>query len=114
MSNEAEKIVSFNLKPSPYKRLSEIAVSDVQEYLRLGETTESELSLLGTILEAAKAHVLTYTGRTAEQADLMPDLTIAVYVLCEDMFDKRTFTMDQTSSNKVIESILGSRSINLL
>ena len=114
MSNEAEKIVSFNLKPSPYKRFSEIAVSDLQEYLRLGETTESELSLLGTILEAAKSYVLTYTGRSVIEADTFPEFTMAVYVLSEDMFDKRTYSIDQTNTNKVVDAILGSRSKNLL
>lgn len=97
-----------------YTAFSQIATSDLVDYLRLTETTEAELSLLGTILEAAKSFVLTYTGRSAEDADTFPEFTIAVYVLSEDMYDKRTYVVDSDISNKIVDSILGSRSVNLL
>ena len=101
--------------PAPsYVKFNEIAVSDLVKYLRLTETSEADLSLLGTILEAAKSYVLTFTGRTAEDADNFPEFTIAVYVLCEDLFDKRTYIVDSDVSNKIVDSILGSRSTNLL
>lgn len=101
--------------PTPtYKQFSQITVNDVETYLRLAEITLAESTMLGTILEAAKSYVLTYTGRTTEEADTFPEFTIAVYVICEDMFDKRTYTVDADSTNKIVDSILGSRSINLL
>lgn len=101
--------------PAPtYTRFSEIATSDLVNYLRLVETTQADLVLLGTILEAAKSFVLTHTGRTAIDADLIPEFTIAVYVLSEDMYDKRTYVVDSDISNKIVDSILGSRSVNLL
>ena len=97
-----------------YKKFTEIATSDLVNYLRLYETTEADLALLQTILEAAKSFVLTYTGRTTIDADLFPEFTIAVLVLSEDMYDKRTYIVDSDTSNKIVDSILGSRSINLL
>ena len=97
-----------------YKAFSQIETNDLVDYLRLSETTEAELSLLGTILEAAKSFVLTYTGRSAEEADTFPEFTIAVYVISEDMFDKRTYVVNSDISNKIVDSILGSRSVNLL
>lgn len=97
-----------------YTAFSQIDTSDLVDYLRLTETTEAELSLLGTILEAAKSFVLTYTGRSAEDADTFPEFTIAVFVLSEDMYDKRTYVVDSDISNKIVDSILGSRSVNLL
>lgn len=106
--------IRFSLTPEPYTRFSEIAVSDLVEYIRITETTEDELKLLGTILAAAKSFVLTYTGRSAEDADTFPEFTIAVYVLSEDMYDKRTYVVDSDISNKIVDSILGSRSVNLL
>ena len=99
---------------SNYKAFTQIEVNDLVDYLRLVETTASELALLGTILEAAKSFVLTYTGRSAEDADAFPEFTIAVYVISEDMYDKRTYAVDPTTSNKIVDSILGSRSVNLL
>lgn len=100
--------------PESYKAFTQIETSDLVDYLRLVETTEAELSLLGTILAAAKSFVLTYTGRSAEEADSFPEFTIAVYVISEDMYDKRTYAVDPTTSNKIVDSILGSRSVNLL
>lgn len=97
-----------------FTKFSEIAVSDLLNYLRITEVTQADEGLLGSILEAAKAHVLQYTGRTEEQADTYPDFTIAVYVISEDLFDKRTYIVDSEKSNKIIDSILGSRSVNLL
>ena len=101
--------------PAPsYKVFSEIVVNDLVNYLRLVETTNADLDLLATILEAAKSFILTYTGRTTEEADTMPEFTVAVYVIAEDMFDKRSYIVDSDTSNKIVDSILGSRSINLL
>ena len=97
-----------------YTKFSEVAVSDLVKYLRLVETTQDDLSLLGTILEAGKSYILTYTGQTTEKADEFPEFTIALYVICEDMYDKRTYTVDSNISNKITDSILGSRSVNLL
>lgn len=106
--------IVFDLTQAPYKKFSEITPSDLVNYLRLAETTGAELDLLGTILEAAKSFVLTYTGRSAEAADTFPEFTIAVYVLSEDMYDKRTYVVDSNLSNKIVDSILGARSVNLL
>lgn len=97
-----------------YVKFSEIAISDLVNYLRLPETTQADETLLGTILEAAKSFVLTYTGRDETSADLFPEFTIAVYAIAEELFDKRTFTVDTNTANEIIASILGSRSINLL
>lgn len=102
--------------PSNYTRFSEITTNDCKDYLRLAEITAQEETLLGTMLEAARNHALAYTGleSTPEKVDSMPEMTIAVYALVQDMFDKRTYTLDKETVNKVIEAILGSRSINLL
>lgn len=100
--------------PNNYVKFSEIGTSDLVNYLRLAETTQEDLTLLGTILEACKSFILTYTGRTTEEADTYPEFTIAVYTLSEDMYDKRTYIVDSDTSNKIVDSILGSRSINLL
>lgn len=97
-----------------YTKFNEVAVSDLVNYLRLSETTQADLTLLGTILEAGKDYILTYTGQPSEKADEFPEFTIALYVICEDMYDKRTYTVDKDISNKITDSILGSRSINLL
>lgn len=97
-----------------YKAFSQITVDDVADYIRLNEVTVKERTLLTTMLASARSHVLAYTGQTEEKADTFPEFTIAVYAICEDMYDKRTFQADAGSVNEIVASILGSRSINLL
>lgn len=99
-----------------YVAFSNITVNDVIAYIRLDEADidEAERNLLSTILAAARSFVLTYTGKVPLQADTYPEFTIAVYAICEEMHDKRTYTLDKNTLSPIIDSILGSRSVNLL
>ena len=100
--------------PNSFKKFGEVAVSDLINYLRLSGVSTADEELLTTILEAGKNYILGYTGVELLQANTYPEFTIALYVLCEDMFDKRTYSIDKSNSNKVVDNILGMRSINLL
>jgi hypothetical protein len=73
-----------------------------------------DVLLQDVILPAARAHVLEYTGLTAEAADEMPQLAVACLALCAHMYDHRDMITDKPQLNQVIESILGSNSVNLL
>lgn len=97
-----------------YVAFSQISVDDVIEYLHITEITEQQRSLLSTMLSSAKSYVLHYTGRVQETADTIPEFTIAVYAIVSDMYDKRSYQVDEKSSNKIVDSILDSRSVNLL
>ena len=96
------------------KTVSALTIQDIADYLRLSETTVEDNALLSTILEAAKAYVYKYTGLTPAQVDEALDITIAVYVLCQDMFDNRAYYVDSSNVNQVVEAILGLHSVNLL
>ena len=93
---------------------STITIADIKNYLRLGDTTPEEDTLLTSMLNSAKHYVMKYTGLTEWQASAEPDLVIAVYVLCQDMWDNRAYYVDSNNVNKVVESILGLHSVNLL
>lgn len=97
-----------------YTVFSEIAVSDLVNYLHISEPTSSDNVLLTLILEAAKNYVLGYTGQDAAAADTFPEFTIAVYVLAQDMYDNRSYAAVSPNVNKIVDSILGLHSINLL
>lgn len=99
---------------SDYVKFQEITIDDIIAYMRLDEVSEDEEKLLDTILPAARSFVLAYTGRTGEQADAFPEMTIAVYAIASDMFDKRAFQIANADENEIVASILGARSINLL
>jgi len=94
--------------------VSQITASDVAEYLRLTDATTDDMNTLSTILNVAKVYVGEYTGRSLAELDLYKDIIIAVFVLCQDMWDNRTLYVDNSNVNKVVESILGLHSVNLL
>ena len=92
-------------------KMSEITVADVAEYLRLDEYNEN---LIQTILDTAKSFVLDYTSLLADEADTKDNIWIAIMVLCQDMYDNRSYYVDKTSINQVLEHILNMHSVNLI
>jgi len=93
--------------------VSEVTVTNVAEYLRL-EVGEYSQALLTSLLNTAKEFIKSYTGLTNEQIDKYEDFYIVVMVLCQDMYDNRSYYVDKNNMNKVVETILGMHSINLL
>lgn len=94
--------------------VSQITAQDVADYLRISEVTQDDLNTLNTLLTVAKAYITQYTGQTLENLDTLQDIIIVVLILCQDMWDNRTLYVDSSNSNKVVESILGLHSVNLL
>lgn len=101
-----------NETPTP-KSVSELTTQDLADYLRL-DATETDEALLTTILQACKDYVTQYTGRKLAELDEFKDVTIAVFVLAQDMYDNRAYYVDSSNVNQVVVSILGTHSINLL
>ena len=95
-------------------KVSDITATDLKEYIRIDEVTQSDTQTLNTILTVAKNYVVQYTGQDLESLDDYPDVVIAVLVLCQDMWDTRTLYVDKSNVNKVVESILGLHQVNLL
>ena len=95
-------------------KVSEVTSTDLEEYLRVGEVTPSEEGFLKTIIGAATAYMCKYTGLTMEQLDESSDLIIALFVLCQDMYDNRALYVDSANVNLAVQSILDMHSVNLL
>lgn len=96
--------------------VSEITVNDIANYLRINASDvdtslESELEIY---LNVAKKYIKDETGLSSEELEEHEDFVIAVYVLCQDMYDNRAFYVDKNNTNKVVETILGRHRINLL
>ena len=90
-------------------KVSEITLSNIADYLKLsnGEYTEAELQ---TYLNASIAYVKAYTGLDAIGLDEHDDITIAVLILCHDMYDNRSMYTDQSNLNQVVNKILSMHS----
>lgn len=94
-------------------KVSEITVNDVAEYLRLEHDEYNEIELVN-LLNVSKKFIKSYTGLTDEEIDTHEDFYIVVMVLCQDMYDNRSYYVEKDNLNKVVETILGMHSVNLL
>lgn len=93
-------------------KISEVTIQDLKEYANVEHTLDDKL--FSNILVAGKSYIKGYTGLSNEQMDTKEDLTIVLTVLSNEMYDNRTFTVQDDKVNKVIKSILDMYSINLL
>lgn len=97
-------------------KVSDITYNDVADYIRLnvekGDT--EEINTLNTLINISKTFISNYTGRTTKELDNFQDFVIVVLILCQDMWDNRTLYVDNSNLNKVVETILGMHSVNLL
>lgn len=94
------------------QKVSEITVSDIANYLRLYEVTEADDKFIKNCLAVAKSYITTYTGR--EDLDEFDEFVIAIYLLCQDMYDNRTIYVESDKLNSVLDTILGFHRVNLL
>ena len=85
-------------------KVSEITTKDIADYIRLDEVGSAEETQLQTFLTVATNYVANYTA--LEDLDEYADLVIAVYVLCQDMYDNRSLYIDKNNPNKVVQTIL--------
>lgn len=92
-------------------KVSEINTSLIADYLRLENSTDT---LLTPILNASIEFIKSYTGLTTEEIDEFEDFPIVVFILCQDMYDNRSYYVDKNNLNKVVEIILGMHCVNFL
>lgn len=94
--------------------VSQITYSDLADYIRLDEVTTADQNTLETLLSVAKAFISNYTGLAEADLDNFADFVIVVFILVQDMWDNRTLYVDKSNLNKVVDTILGMHSVNLL
>ena len=85
-------------------KVSEITTADIADFIRLCEVSDAEEKQLQTFLTVAKDYISNYTA--LDDLDEYADLVIAVYVLCQDMYDNRSLYIDKNNPNKVVQTIL--------
>ncbi|MEH7391768.1 head-tail connector protein [Bacillus sp. JJ1474] len=95
-------------------KISEVTIQDLKEYAREYNDDPVTNRTFETILTAVKSYIQGYTGLSVEQMDTKEDLVIAMKVLSNEMYDNRTFTVENDKVNTVIKSILDMHSVNLL
>ena len=94
------------------KKVSDITEENIANYIKLAQPSTIELKELKTFLEISKNFIKSYTG--IENLDKYVDFIVVVYVLCQDLYDNRSYYVDKNNLNKVVETILNMHSTNLL
>lgn len=95
-------------------KISEVTIEDLKEYAHEDDDSPEIIKTFNTILVACKSYIKSYTGLTVEEMDNEEDLTIVLMVLANEVYDNRTFTVQDDKVNKFIKSILDMHSRNLL
>lgn len=93
-------------------KISEITIEHVAEYLRIDEQCETDK--LQPILAAAKAYISSYTGIPAAELDSYEEFYTVVMVLCQDMYDNRSYYVERNYENKTVSTILDMHRRNLV
>lgn len=102
------------MSEAPYTKISEVEINDLVDYLHLPELDGSQMQLLTTIKAAATSYIVGVTGLTLLQIDSYPDLTLAFYAICQDLYDNRTIYVDKANISETISTILNMYRTNLL
>lgn len=93
-------------------KVSEITIDTLKNYIRI-DTGDDDL-LLAAELAGIKSYIKGYTGLDDVGMDSTEDFPLAVLALCSELYDNRQFTVDKSTVNPIIKSILDMYSINLL
>lgn len=95
-------------------KISQLTVDDLIEYAHEDKDDAEVVKLFNTLLPIGKSYIKNYTGLSYEEMDTKEDLTIALMVIVNEMYENRIYTVRDDKVNKVIKSILDMHSMNLL
>ena len=95
-------------------KVSDITYEDIADYIRLSEVSNEDKNTLNNLISISKSFIKSYTGHTEKELDNYNDFVIVVFILCQDMWDNRTLYIDKNNLNKIVETILGMHSCNLI
>ncbi|MCP8969720.1 head-tail connector protein [Ectobacillus ponti] len=93
-------------------KVSEVTIADLKQYAHVYHAEDD--ALFTTILTACKAYIQGYTGLTADAMNSREELTVALFVLANELYDNRSFTVQDNKVNRVAKSILDMHVTNLV
>lgn len=93
-------------------KITDVTIENLKNYAHVYHDEDN--ILFEAILTACRKYIESYTGLTPEILDTHEDITIALLVLSNELYDNRVYTIEGTNVNRVVKSILDIHSINLL
>jgi hypothetical protein len=95
-------------------KVSEITVDEIKTYLRISEISDKDEKYLETMKKIIIDYIKNNTGLEDDDMDKYSDLVAVFYVLCQDLYDTRSYYVDNNNVNVMVQSILNMHSRNLL
>ena len=95
-------------------KVSEITVDEIKTYLRISEISDKDEKYLETMKNIIIDYIKNNTGLTDDDMNKYSDLVAVFYVLCQDLYDTRSYYVDNNNVNVMVQSILDMHSRNLL
>lgn len=92
-------------------KINEITINDLIEYCN---AYEEDGKILEVFKDASISYIKSYTGLTDEEINKMDDITIALLVLVNGMYDYRSIEADKGNVNVILDGILSMHSKNLI
>lgn len=86
-------------------KISEATLESVKHCLRVDYSFDDDL--ITAIMESAKGKLMSDTALTAEELDEFPEMLMAFYMLCGDLYDNRSAAVSGNSKpNPSYEQII--------
>jgi hypothetical protein len=93
-------------------KISQVTIAELKQYANVYHDLDD--SLFQAILVGATHFITNYTGKTGLELDEYEDLTVALMILSNEMYDNRMVTVEHNKCGFVIRTLLDSHSTNLL
>lgn len=92
-------------------KLSEITAETVKDYIR---ADEDDSAVVTAIMEAAKGSLVSETGLTLGELDVIPEMYYAFMCLCAEMYDTRNMHVQADRLNPTAQLIINMHRKNLV
>lgn len=92
--------------------ISQVTITDLKQYANVYHDIDD--SLFQAILMASKQFIISYTGKSVDELDTYEDLTVALLILSNEMYDNRMVHVESNKVGFVIKTLLDSHAVNLL
>lgn len=92
-------------------KINEVTTDLIMNYCN---AYEEDKPLLEIFKDASVQYIKSHTGLTVDEMNVLDDLTIALLVLVNGMFDSRSIECNKDKVNLILDSILGLHSKNLV
>ncbi len=95
-------------------KISEVTVFDLLGYLREDVSDEETIRRVELMHDAALAFMRSYTGQTQEYIEEHEEFVPVLLVLVADMYDTRSYRVDNDKLNPFAVSVLEMHRVNFL